>query len=156
MFKIIKVSIVHALLASILSVLTLKSAYAGPGTLPNAPLFLSSIVEPNVFMTLDDSGSMDWGPLVKNNTAGLATDQGLPIIDNDDQACYERILIVLLSYSLMRLGLSFHLVRFMCKCLRNAQYKLKLHDRITAPYMSTPDLSLQGTGQGTGWSPNNW
>jgi type IV pilus assembly protein PilY1 len=88
MFKSKKVSIVHALLASILSVLTLNSAHAGPGTLPNAPLFLSTIVEPNVYMTLDDSGSMDWGPLVKNNTAGLATDGGLPIIDNDDRGYY--------------------------------------------------------------------
>ena len=35
------------------------------------------------------------------------------IIDNDAQACYDRILIVLLSYSLLRLGLPLHLVRFM-------------------------------------------
>ena len=56
----------------------------------------------------------------------------------------------------MRPGLSFHLVCFMCKWLCEAQYKLKLHDRITAPYMSTPAFSLQGTGQGTGWSPTNW
>ena len=88
MIKFTKASIVHALLASIVTVLPLKSARAGPGTLPAAPLFLSTLVEPNVFMTLDDSGSMDWGPLVKNNTAGLATDQGLPIIDNDDRGYY--------------------------------------------------------------------
>ena len=53
MFKFTKASIVHALLASIVTVLPLKGAYAGPGTLPPAPLFLSSIVEPNSFR---DSG----------------------------------------------------------------------------------------------------
>ena len=37
-----------------------------------------------------------------------------PIIDNDAQACYDRILIVLLSYSLLRLDLPLHLVKFMC------------------------------------------
>jgi type IV pilus assembly protein PilY1 len=88
MFKSTKASIVHALLASIVTVLPLKGAYAGPGTLPPAPLFLSSIVEPNVFFTLDDSGSMDSGPMVKEGTAGLTTKQGLPFIDNDDRGYY--------------------------------------------------------------------
>ena len=74
--------------STIFSMSTIQSAYAAPGNLATAPLFLSTIVEPNVFMTLDDSGSMDWGPLVKNGTAGLSTSGGLPIIDGDDRAYY--------------------------------------------------------------------
>lgn len=74
--------------STIFSMSTMQSAYAAPGNLATAPLFLSTIVEPNVFMTLDDSGSMDWGPLVKSGTAGLGTSGGLPIIDDDDRAYY--------------------------------------------------------------------
>ena len=74
--------------STIFSMSTIQSAYAAPGNLATAPLFLSTIVEPNVFMTLDDSGSMDWGPLVKDGTAGITTSGGLPIIDNDDRAYY--------------------------------------------------------------------
>ena len=78
------------------------------------------------------------------------------IIDNDAQAYYDRILIILLSYALLMLGLPVHLVRFQCNWLRDAQYKLKLHDRLTTSYYSTPALPLQGTGKVTGWSPPNW
>ncbi len=74
--------------STIFSMSTIQSAYAAPGNLATAPLFLSTIVEPNVFLTLDDSGSMDWGPMVKNGTAGIATSGGLPIIDGDDRAYY--------------------------------------------------------------------
>ena len=73
---------------TIFSMSTIQSAYAAPGNLATAPLFLSTIVEPNVFFTIDDSGSMDWGPMVANGTAGLATTGGLPIIDNEDRAYY--------------------------------------------------------------------
>ena len=78
------------------------------------------------------------------------------IIDNDTQARYDRILIVLLCYSLLRLGLPLYLVKFMCRWLYQAQYRLKLNDRITEPYKWTTTCPLQGTGQGTGWSPPNW
>ena len=73
---------------TVFSMSTIQSAYAAPGTLATAPLFLSTIVEPNVFFTIDDSGSMDWGPMVANGTAGLATTGGLPIIDGEDRAYY--------------------------------------------------------------------
>ncbi len=33
---------------------------AAPGTLSTAPLFATATVQPNIFMTVDDSGSMDW------------------------------------------------------------------------------------------------
>ncbi len=74
--------------STMLSLSTLQSAYAAPGPLATAPLFLSTIVEPNVYFTIDDSGSMDWGPMMSNGTAGIATDNGLPIIDGDDRAYY--------------------------------------------------------------------
>ncbi len=72
--------------SAIFSLSTIQSAYAAPGTLATAPLFLSSIVEPNVFLTLDDSGSMDWGPMVAEGTGddsvtltgGFTTAGGLP------------------------------------------------------------------------------
>jgi type IV pilus assembly protein PilY1 len=71
---------------TIFSMSTIQSAYAAPGNLATAPLFLSSIVEPNVFLTLDDSGSMDWGPMVAEGTGddsvtltgGFTTAGGLP------------------------------------------------------------------------------
>ena len=78
------------------------------------------------------------------------------IIDNDTQACYHRILIVLLCYVVLRLGLPVHLICFLCNWMRQAQYLLKLHDRLIVPCYSTSTLHLQGTGQGTGWSPPNW
>ena len=73
---------------AIFSLSTIESAYAAPGQLASAPLFLSTIVEPNVFFTLDDSGSMNWGPMVSNPTAGVTSTGGLPIIDGDDRAYY--------------------------------------------------------------------
>ena len=60
--KLIKGLTIIALSASF-SLSTIQSAFARPGTLSDVPLFLSSIVEPNVFLTMDDSGSMDWGPM---------------------------------------------------------------------------------------------
>lgn len=75
------------------------------------------------------------------------------IIDNDAQACYDRILIVLLCYSLLRLEIPIYLVRFMCKWLYQTQYRLKINDRITAPYQWSAVFLLQGTELGTGWSP---
>jgi len=74
--------------STIFSMSTIQSAYAAPGNLATAPLFLSTIVEPNVFLTLDDSGSMDWGPIVEEGTAGLTTDSGVPYVDKARRAYY--------------------------------------------------------------------
>lgn len=38
----------------------MPAANAAPGTLADAPLFLSTSVTPNIFILADDSGSMDW------------------------------------------------------------------------------------------------
>ena len=43
---------------------------AAPGTLADAPLFLTNPVEPNVLFLVDDSRSMDWG-LMTRETEGL-------------------------------------------------------------------------------------
>ena len=45
---------------SLLTAANAQTAYADLGELTNTPLFISNAVEPNIFMTLDDSGSMDW------------------------------------------------------------------------------------------------
>ncbi|MCP4981760.1 MAG: hypothetical protein GY935_14850 [Gammaproteobacteria bacterium] len=74
--------------STIFSLSTLQSAYAAPGTLASAPLFLSTIVEPNVFFTLDDSGSMDYELVVENTTAGIPTVNGLPTDDAGDRIGY--------------------------------------------------------------------
>ena len=57
--------------AVLLTIGSSQSAYAAPGTLATAPLFLSTLVEPNVFFTLDDSGSMGWNLMVQEGTAGF-------------------------------------------------------------------------------------
>jgi type IV pilus assembly protein PilY1 len=87
MFKFSNTALAHFLVASVFTVLPLHSANAAPGTLPAAPLFLSTIVESNVFFTLDDSGSMDWGP-IQVSTSGLSTSGGLPFIDGRRRAYY--------------------------------------------------------------------
>ncbi|MDH3633165.1 MAG: PilC/PilY family type IV pilus protein [Gammaproteobacteria bacterium] len=76
---------------TVFSMSTIQSAYAGPGTLATAPLFLSTIVEPNVYFTLDDSGSMDWNPMQAASSISppsAAPSGGLPIIDTRRRAYY--------------------------------------------------------------------
>jgi len=74
--------------SAMLSLSAVQSAYAAPGALATAPLFLSTIVEPNVYFTVDDSGSMDWGPVLGDNIGGMAVSDGLPYIDGDQRAYY--------------------------------------------------------------------
>lgn len=57
-----------------------NSAYAAPGTLATAPLFVTTAVEPNVFLTLDDSGSMNWEHMYATGTAGFVSSSGLPLV----------------------------------------------------------------------------
>ena len=74
---------------SLFSLATIQSASAQPGTLATAPLFLSTAVEPNMFFSVDDSGSMKHLTLMDNPTAGYATDAGSPFIKIDNT--YERL-----------------------------------------------------------------
>jgi len=74
--------------ATLLTFASTQSAIAAPGTLATAPLFLSTLVEPNVFFTLDDSGSMGWNLMVQDGTAGFTTSSGLPSINGSLRAWY--------------------------------------------------------------------
>jgi len=79
------------------------------------------------------------------------------IVDNDAKACYDRMIPVVLSYALIRLGLPKQLTRFMCRWLEEATYFIKTSKGISRhKYGSTLQSYLFGTGQGTGWSPPNW
>lgn len=61
---------------SLITLVGAQPALSAPLTLPTAPLFLSSLVEPNVFFTLDDSGSMDNVFLVKDVYADFQAKTG--------------------------------------------------------------------------------
>ena len=56
--KISNNPVVLAVLSACISAMPLQSARAAPGELPTNPLFLSNSVEPNLFLTLDNSASM--------------------------------------------------------------------------------------------------
>lgn len=87
MIKLSKASLARIIAAALFTAMPLQQGHAAPGNLPAAPLFLSTIVEPNVFFTLDDSGSMDFGPMVRTDT-GLSTLQGMPAVDGQWRAYY--------------------------------------------------------------------
>ena len=78
------------------------------------------------------------------------------IIDNDAQACYDRIIPVVLAYALLRLGLPIYLVRFQINWLEQASYEINVQGEFTQGYKTSEDKYLHGTGQGTGWSPPSW
>ncbi len=80
MFRFSQASLAQALVTAALVATPAQSPLAAPGTLPSAPLFLSTIVEPNVFFTIDDSGSMDYELVVEDTSAntGNAVINGLP------------------------------------------------------------------------------
>jgi len=71
--------IIPGLITALCIVMT-TPGQAAPGTLPTTPLFLTNAVEPNIFYTLDDSGSMEWELMVKNGTAGVTSSSGLPVL----------------------------------------------------------------------------
>ena len=43
------------------------TGHAGPGTLADSPLFLTNAVEPNILFLIDDSGSMDWALMTRED-----------------------------------------------------------------------------------------
>lgn len=73
--------LVAVALSALITLMSVQSAFAAPGALATAPLFVSALVEPNVFFTHDDSGSMVWNLMVENGTAGFVTSSGLPSVD---------------------------------------------------------------------------
>lgn len=70
---------------SLLIAFSANNAFAAPGTLSNVPLFVTTTVEPNIFFTLDDSGSMDWEVMVPD-TGDFAWNNGVPFYNGDWQA----------------------------------------------------------------------
>ena len=60
---------------------------AAPGTLSDAPMFLTNPVEPNILFMVDDSGSMDWGLMTGESSGvmnlGCAYYYVQPAADND-------------------------------------------------------------------------
>ena len=75
-------AVAMATASALMSLATVQSAYAAPGVLSNTPLFLSSGVEPNIYFTIDDSGSMDWEPMHQDEAGGIQSSSGLPLIAN--------------------------------------------------------------------------
>jgi len=71
--------------AAIVCMLTLTSSfssYATPGVLPSIPLInTNQAVDPNIFFTVDDSGSMAWEIIFRQGATQYSTDQGLPIVN---------------------------------------------------------------------------
>ena len=68
----------------LLTICSAYNAYAAPGVLPTTPIYDTNPgVEPNVFFTVDDSGSMDWEIIFKQGATAFPTDQGLPIINGN-------------------------------------------------------------------------
>ena len=72
-----KSGLAYVLVAAVFVVMPLQHAQSAPGSLPTAPLYLSTAVEPNIFFTLDDSGSMGWSPMLPTNLGGITQDTGI-------------------------------------------------------------------------------
>ncbi len=88
MKKSIKSSLLHALAAAVLVVIPMHQAQSAPGTLATSPLFLSTVVEPNVFLTFDDSRSMVTETLVPQDTTQV---RGLNFTVNEESLPYIQI-----------------------------------------------------------------
>ena len=72
-----KSAIAHILVAALFVIMPLQQAQSAPGTLPTSPMYLATAVEPNVFFSLDDSGSMGWSPMLPVNLGGITQDTGI-------------------------------------------------------------------------------
>ncbi|MFT7554869.1 MAG: type IV pilus assembly protein PilY1 [Planctomycetota bacterium] len=80
MIQFSKTALKTMALSALLTIMPIHNAYAAPGVLPNAPLFLSSTVEPNVFFTLDDSLSMEFVVMADAISGGYVTIGGSPVM----------------------------------------------------------------------------
>jgi len=83
-------ALAHLLVAALFVIMPMQQARSAPGTLPAAPLFLSTIIEPNIFFSLDDSGSMAWSPMLPSNLGGITLDTsgGIPIFNGSLRLYY--------------------------------------------------------------------
>lgn len=78
--------------AAAISVLLLGDIHAAPGTLAQSPLFLASSVQSNIFMIVDDSGSMDWEVLLTRGAelAHPSDSDGISSLDYSPDSATER------------------------------------------------------------------
>ena len=68
----------------ILAVLIPTPTYSAELTFAQAPLFLANKVQPNIFFTIDDSGSMDWEVLRSSGSLSIGDYSGFPTSGNLD------------------------------------------------------------------------
>ena len=97
MNKPLKSNLAHVVVAALFAIMPIQQTYAAPGTLPSTPLFLSIIVSPNVFFTLDDSSSMRWETMVDpecdtcpvgENSMGIDVYEASPLVNNQYRDYY--------------------------------------------------------------------
>lgn len=81
--------------------------------------------------------------------------EDMAIVDNDANACYDRVIPYLTMYMLRRLGMPLYLGQFMCNVLQKMEYTIKTDFGPTKAY-SAADARIFGTGQGAGWSSPCW
>ena len=82
-----RIRLLSATSAATLAMIGPVTAQAAPGTLSDAPLFLTNPVEPNIMFLLDDSGSMDWGLMTEEDNGvmwlGCRYELAVPAADNN-------------------------------------------------------------------------
>lgn len=74
-----KLSLVSAV--TLLTLTTAQNSFAELGELSDTPLFVSLAVEPNIHLTLDDSGSMDWEVMLQEENNFFSVNGGAPTVD---------------------------------------------------------------------------
>ena len=79
------------------------------------------------------------------------------IIVNDATNCYDRILLPIAVIAILCAGLPKHAASFMLLFLQSAKHYLLISNKQTSShYTFSPTNRVDGTGQGTGWSPTIW
>ena len=87
----------------------------------------------------------------------LITGESSVIIANDATNCYDRILLPIAVIATLRAGLPKHAASFMLLFLLAARHHLLISGEQTTDHFNFNDNSrVDGTGQGTGWSPAIW
>ena len=87
----------------------------------------------------------------------LTTHGEMIVVENDAVNCYDRIIIELAAIATIRMGMARSAAIFMLEILRGMTHYLVLGSEVTeGSIKTTEDVRLDGTGQGTGWSPVIW
>ena len=79
------------------------------------------------------------------------------INENDASNCYDRILVPIAALACLRVGLPENAACFMTSFLSQAKhFLLRSGVQSCNHFAHTPEVRVDGTGQGTGWSPPLW